>query len=85
MERAKVFIEPSAAVPLAVILYNEDFRKLIEREAGEAGWNIGVILSGGNTTMEAIAKLYEASGKVEERAEAKVGINGEKEIENVAG
>lgn len=85
MERAKLFIEPSAAVPLAVVLYNEDFRKLLEREAGEEGWNIGVVLSGGNTTMEAIAKLFGASQKVEERAEAKVGINGEKEVENVAG
>lgn len=85
MERAKVFIEPSSAVPLAVIMYNEDFRKMLEREAGPEGWNLGVILSGGNTTMEAISKLFSAPAKVEERAEAKVGVNGEKVAENVAG
>ncbi|WPH01254.1 putative serine racemase [Acrodontium crateriforme] len=59
MERAKLFIEPSAAVPLAVILYNEEFRKLVEREAGPEGWNVGVVLSGGNTTVEAIARLFQ--------------------------
>ena len=85
MERAKLFIEPSSAVPLAVILYNEEFRRLIEKEAGSEGWNIGVVLSGGNTTVEAIAKLFAAPAKVEERAEAKVGVNGEKVAENVAG
>ncbi|KAK3678989.1 hypothetical protein LTR78_001442 [Recurvomyces mirabilis] len=85
MERAKLFIEPSAAVPLAVMLYNEDFRKLVEREAGPEGWNIGIILSGGNTTVEAIAKLFQASGKVAERAESKITTNGERVAENVAG
>lgn len=85
MERAKVFIEPSAAVPLAVVLYNEEFRQLVEKEAGPEGWNIGVVLSGGNTTMEAISKLFAASPEAEERAESKVGINGERVAENVAG
>ncbi|KAK1004549.1 hypothetical protein LTS01_003559 [Friedmanniomyces endolithicus] len=85
MERAKLFIEPSAAVPLAVMLYNEDFRRLVEREAGEEGWNIGIFLSGGNTTMEAIAKLFEAPTKVAERAEGVVSVNGERVAENVAG
>ncbi|KAK5114597.1 hypothetical protein LTR85_010174 [Meristemomyces frigidus] len=85
MERAKLFVEPSAAVPLAVVLYNEEFRKVLGREAGEEGWNLGIVLSGGNTTMEAIAKLFEAPKKTEERAEAKVTTNGEKVAENVAG
>jgi len=85
MERAKQFIEPSAAVPLAVMLYNEDFRKRVEKEAGEDGWNIGVVLSGGNTTMEAIAKLFEAPKKMEERAEGKVTTGGERVAENVPG
>lgn len=85
MERSKLFVEPSAVVGLAVLLYNEDFRKLVEMEAGEGGWNIGVVLSGGNTTMEAIAKLFEAPQKTQERAEAKVTVNGEKVAENVAG
>ena len=85
MERAKLFIEPSAAVPLAVMLYNEEFRELVEREAGEGGWNVGIILSGGNTTMEAIAKLFGAPKDVEERANGTVATNGEKIAENIAG
>ena len=85
MERAKLFVEPSAAVSLAVVLYNEEFRMLVEREGGEQGWNVGVVLSGGNTTMEAIAKLFAAPKKMQERAEAKVGVNGESKVENVAG
>jgi threonine dehydratase len=58
IERMKVLIEPSAAVPLAVCLYNEEFRRLVEREAGEEGWDIGVVFTGGNTTLEALAKLF---------------------------
>lgn len=85
MERAKLFVEPSAAVPLAVVLYNEEFRKVLERESGDEGWNLGIVLSGGNTTMEAIAKLFEAPTKAEERAEAKVTTDGDKIAENVAG
>jgi threonine dehydratase len=85
MERAKLFIEPSAAVPLAVMLYNEEFRKVVEREAGPEGWNVGIILSGGNTTVEAIAKMFAPPAKVGERADATLGANGEKVAENVAG
>ncbi|KAI7075167.1 tryptophan synthase beta subunit-like PLP-dependent enzyme, partial [Hortaea werneckii] len=58
LERMKVFIEPSAAVGLAVMLYHEGFRRMVEKEGGEEGWNVGVVLSGGNTTMEAIGKLF---------------------------
>jgi threonine dehydratase len=85
MERAKLFVEPSAAVSLAVVLYNEEFRRLVEKEAGDEGWNLGVVLSGGNTTMEAIAKLFAAPKKIEERAEANIGIDGGNTVENVAG
>ncbi|KAK5707597.1 hypothetical protein LTR97_000134 [Elasticomyces elasticus] len=85
MERAKLFIEPSAAVPLAVMLYNEDFRKMVEQEAGDEGWNVGIILSGGNTTVEAIAKLFAAPKHEEERAGAKVTTEGKRVAENVAG
>ena len=85
MERAKIFVEPSAAVSLAVILYNEDFRKLVTQQAGDRGWNIGVVLSGGNTTLDAIAKLFETTEKLEERAEGKVGVLGDRKAENVAG
>lgn len=58
LERMKVFIEPSSAVPLAAALFNEDFRKLIEKEGGSEGWNLGIVFSGGNTTVEAIGKLF---------------------------
>ena len=86
MERAKLFVEPSAAVSLAVVLYNEDFRRAVERMAGDEGWNMGVVCSGGNTTLEAIAGLFaDAANKVDERAEAKVGVDGENIAENVAG
>ena len=85
MERAKLFVEPSGAVALAVVLYNEEFRKFVEREAGEQGWNIGVVLSGGNTTLDAVAKLFSTTEKLEERAEGKVGILGDRTAENVAG
>ncbi|KAL8808775.1 MAG: hypothetical protein Q9200_004042 [Gallowayella weberi] len=44
-----------------------------------------VILSGGNTTFEAISRLFAGGGKEAERAEGKVGMNGEKLAENVAG
>ncbi|TKA30714.1 hypothetical protein B0A50_02434 [Salinomyces thailandicus] len=85
MERAKVFIEPSAAVGLAVVLYNEEFRRFVEGEGKEEGWNIGIVLSGGNTTMEAMAKLFQAPAKAMERAEGKVTVNGEHVAENVPG
>ncbi|KAK7943437.1 IlvA- threonine dehydratase [Apiospora aurea] len=58
LERLKMVIEPSAAVPLAVALYNEDFRGMVEREAGEAGWDVGVVFSGGNVSLEALGKLF---------------------------
>ena len=58
LERMKVVIEPSAAVPLAVALYNEDFRAMVEREAGEEGWDLGIIFSGGNMGVDRIAEIF---------------------------
>ncbi|KAL4784775.1 tryptophan synthase beta subunit-like PLP-dependent enzyme [Aspergillus varians] len=57
LERMKVVVEPSAVVGLAVCLYNEEFRRLVEREAPD-GWDVGIVFSGGNTTVEAIGKLF---------------------------
>ncbi|KAK1148771.1 hypothetical protein N8T08_008656 [Aspergillus melleus] len=57
LERMKVVVEPSAVVGLAVCLFNEDFRRMVEKEAPE-GWDVGVVFSGGNTTVEAIGKLF---------------------------
>ncbi|KAL7273076.1 hypothetical protein RUND412_004086 [Rhizina undulata] len=58
LERMKIFIEPSSAVPVAVALFNEEFRKEVERESEGREWNIGIIVSGGNTTIEKIIELF---------------------------
>ncbi|KAL1971433.1 hypothetical protein VTN31DRAFT_2365 [Thermomyces dupontii] len=58
LERMKVVVEPSAVVGLAVCLFNEEFRRIVEKEGGEKGWDIGIVFSGGNTTVEAIGKLF---------------------------
>ena len=59
-ERAKMVVEPSAVVGLAVALYNEEFRQMVEREAGEEGWDLGVVLSGGNVDLNALGGLLAA-------------------------
>jgi len=45
IERLKVVIEPSAAVAVAVLLYNEDFRTLAKKDGIT---NVGIVLEGGN-------------------------------------
>ncbi|EMD85475.1 hypothetical protein COCC4DRAFT_127006 [Bipolaris maydis ATCC 48331] len=86
LERMKCFVEPSAVVGLAVVLFNEEFRALVQREAGEEGWNVGVVFSGGNTTVEAIGKMFaEVPEAVKERQEGMLAMDGKKEVENVAG
>jgi len=60
LERLKAVVEPSAAVPLAVVLFNEDFRAAVEREAGPEGWDVGVVLSGGNVSVDEVAGLFAA-------------------------
>lgn len=59
LERVKVVVEPSAVVGLAVALYNEDFRRLVQREGGEAGWDLGIVFSGGNVSVEALGRMFE--------------------------
>lgn len=86
LERMKCFVEPSAVVGLATILYNEDFRRMVDKEAGEEGWNVGVIFSGGNTTIEAILKIFaDVPEAKKEREEGIVGKDGRRVAENVAG
>lgn len=85
LERMKVVVEPSAVVGLAVCLFDEEFRRIVEEEGGEEGWDVGVVLSGGNTTVEAIGKMFAVSGERGRRMEAKVGLDGERVAENVAG
>ena len=59
-ERMKVVVEPSAVVPLAVALYNEEFRSMVEGEAGEDGWDLGIVFSGGNVELGAFGSLFAA-------------------------
>lgn len=85
LERMKVFVEPSAVVGLAVALFDEEFRGVVEREGRGEGWNVGVVLSGGNTTVEALGKMFAVGEEMGERMEGKVGRDGERRAENVAG
>ncbi|KAK1754803.1 tryptophan synthase beta subunit-like PLP-dependent enzyme [Echria macrotheca] len=57
-ERMKLVVEPSAVVPLAVALYNEDFRAMVEREGGDEGWDLGIILTGGNVSLDTLGTLF---------------------------
>lgn len=61
LERLKVVVEPSSAVPLAVVLYNEEFRRRVDAEAGPDGWDLGIVLSGGNVSLEGFGKLFPAA------------------------
>jgi threonine dehydratase len=88
-ERMKLVVEPSGCVPLAVVLFNEEFRGMVaerQREQGAESWDVGVVFSGGNTTMDAIVALY-SEGKENgmEREEGKVAMDGRREVEHVAG
>lgn len=57
LQEMKMVVEPSAVVGLAVCLFDEEFRRVVEREGGEDGWDVVVVLSGGNTTTESVEKL----------------------------
>jgi threonine dehydratase len=80
LERMKMVVEPSAVVGLATALYNEDFRRLVEREGREDGWDLGVVFSGGNISVEALGKLFEVPAAEAERLEGKAGKDGEKVV-----
>ncbi|KAH8662422.1 threonine dehydratase [Xylariales sp. PMI_506] len=63
-ETLKIVVEPSSAVPLAVVLFNEDFRRAVAAQQATSGaesWNVTVVFSGGNTTVEAVASLFSSS------------------------
>ncbi|PBP17556.1 threonine dehydratase catabolic [Diplocarpon rosae] len=85
LERMKIVVEPSAVVGLATALYNEDFRRIVEKEGGAEGWDVGIVISGGNTSVEALGKMFAAGEVKAERQEGVVGLNGTRHIENVAG
>lgn len=67
VERMKILIEPSSAVPVAVVLFNEHFRKEVKecwkRKGGSGELNLGIVVSGGNTTIEKIVELFGNSKK----------------------
>lgn len=58
-ERMKLVIEPSSAVPLAVVLYSTEFRQLAQAWTAEkkSGINIGLVISGGNVNMKAALNI----------------------------
>jgi threonine dehydratase len=85
LERMKMVVEPSAVVGLAVALYNEEFRGLVEREAGDGGGDLGVVLSGGNTSLEALAEIFAVDEKKGQRREGRAGADGRRVAEGVAG
>jgi threonine dehydratase len=58
LERMKVVVEPSACVGLAVALFDEDFRAMVEREGGDEGWDLGIVFSGGNVGVDALGRLF---------------------------
>ena len=58
LERFKMVVEPSACVGLAVALFDEDFRGMVEREGGEKGWDLGIVFSGGNVGADMIGTLF---------------------------
>ncbi|KAG0174923.1 hypothetical protein DFQ28_003652 [Apophysomyces sp. BC1034] len=54
--RMKLCIEPSAAVPLAVALFNADFHERVRKEGIH---KIGIVFSGGNVNHAHAVKLFE--------------------------
>jgi threonine dehydratase len=61
-ERMKLVIESSAAVPLAVALFSEEFRETMKgRESTheDGHLNVGIVFSGGNVDLNVVSKLFE--------------------------
>ncbi|ETI25147.1 hypothetical protein G647_04520 [Cladophialophora carrionii CBS 160.54] len=95
-ERMKVVVEPSGCVGLAVVLFNADFRDMVvqrqrQSEGKKEVWDVGVVFSGGNTTMKALSKLFADEVEVrggdtaKEREAGTVAIDGTRDVEDVAG
>ena len=62
LERLKLVIEPSAAVPLAVVLYSTPFAEFTANLAQEKGHplEVGIVFSGGNVELSRLLRLFEA-------------------------
>ncbi|OAP65338.1 hypothetical protein AYL99_01310 [Fonsecaea erecta] len=94
-ERLKLVVEPSGCVPLAVVLFNREFRDMVAerqriRDGGTTSspWDVGIVFSGGNTTMKAIATLFgqdDVRKGAGEREAGKVGVDSAKKVEDAAG
>ena len=54
IERLKVVIEPSAAVAVAALLFNDDFKALAEKDGIK---NVGIVLEGGNIDTGSYEKM----------------------------
>jgi threonine dehydratase len=48
-------IEPSAAVPVAVVLFNTEFHRLIAKEEGKV--KVGIVITGGNTSIDDVCEI----------------------------
>ncbi|KAF8253424.1 tryptophan synthase beta subunit-like PLP-dependent enzyme [Wilcoxina mikolae CBS 423.85] len=65
IERCKILIEPSAAVPVAVMLSSPEWREEMERVfEGREEVKVGVVLSGGNTTIEKFIEIFGGASKL---------------------
>ncbi|PVH96092.1 tryptophan synthase beta subunit-like PLP-dependent enzyme [Periconia macrospinosa] len=56
IEEMKLLVEPCSAVPLAVALFNKEFHRTLTRDRSE--WKIGIIITGGNTTLARVGELF---------------------------
>jgi len=54
IERMKLVIDPSVAIPVAVAVFNEEFQKIIEREGI---MTLGIILERGNIDIGCYEKM----------------------------
>jgi len=63
-ERLKMVVEPSGAVPLAVVLYSKEFAELIAKTSERLGRdvNVGIVFSGGNVELSRVLRLFESAG-----------------------
>lgn len=56
IEELKMLVEPSAAVALAVILYNSKLKNIVRTRGIR---NVGMVVSGGNTTMDKVFQVFQ--------------------------
>ena len=65
IEQTGMLVEPSSAVAVATVMFNKRFRSILAARKPE--WNIGIVLTGGNTTVSRIIEeLGDSQGGFEE-------------------